>query len=62
MTQKRLYKLAYEGALQIWGTEHDRLEARPESRIAQARERKAWEELEYITSQWASYEKAAARA
>lgn len=48
MTQERLYKLAYIAAVNIWGREKDHLDADPESEVNQAREAKAWAELQEI--------------
>ena len=46
----RIYRLAYDGALEVWAREHDHLEQIPDNPFAQYRERKAYEELEAISA------------
>ena len=48
MTMTRLYKLAYDGALEAWANEKRHLDNIPDNAIAIERERRAWEELQEI--------------
>lgn len=45
MKEKRLYNLAHDMLLMMWGREHDFLERTPENEIARNREEKLWNEL-----------------
>lgn len=48
MTQERIYRLAYIAAVNIWGREKEHLDQNPDSEVNQAREAKAWAELQEI--------------
>lgn len=48
MEEKRLYNLAHDALLMMWGREHDFLEKHPEDEISINRERKLWNELEEL--------------
>lgn len=48
MTYERLVKLAYNGALERWGNENDKLNKDPNNNITKLHERSAWNELQEI--------------
>lgn len=48
MTQKKILDYAHTTALQIWAKERECLDKLPDNEFVQARERKAWEELQEI--------------
>ena len=58
MTQERILKLAYHAALDIWTREQEHLDELPGNPYTQARERKAWAEMEEIRAELMKFENA----
>ena len=58
MTQERILKLAYHAALDIWAREQEHLDELPDNPYTQARERKAWAEMEEIRAELMKFENA----
>lgn len=58
MTQKRIVMLAYQAALEIWNRELEHLQELPDNPFTQARERKAYAELEEIRAEMIKIENA----
>lgn len=50
MTEARMVRLAWHGALEIWGHVKDILDANPGDEIMKAHERKAWAELQEVSA------------
>ena len=48
MTKQNIYNLAYTGALMIWDAAKKSLEEQPENEFFQAREKRAWTQLQEI--------------
>lgn len=48
MTQERILELAYDAQLAIWAKEKEHLDNLPDNPFTQAREQRAWNELQII--------------